>query len=146
MVPRPAFEPGLRTRSEEDLDRAKFFFDSRGISAESVELPYQSRTLHATDVSGTPIELCAGMSRLERVDQRFEALRGGGALRFDHYQVTAPDLVQATAFYAEMDSESSTIWSFTAKLSEYSYTSGRRATTLYSSAGPVRQSIILATS
>lgn len=93
---------GLRTRSEEDLDKAKFFFDSRGINAQFIEMPYQSRTLQATDISGTPIELYATMSRLERVDQRFEALRGGGALRFDHYQVTAPDIVQPTAFYAEL--------------------------------------------
>ena len=57
---------GLRVRGEEDLDKAKFFFDKRGIKAEFVEMPYQSRTLHATDVSGTPIELCATMPRLER--------------------------------------------------------------------------------
>jgi catechol 2,3-dioxygenase len=91
---------GLRARSEEDLDKAKFFFEKRGMKAEFVEMPHQSRTLHATDVSGTPIELCATVPRLERIDQRFESLRGGGALRFDHYQITAPDIVQAAAFYA----------------------------------------------
>jgi catechol 2,3-dioxygenase len=30
------------------------------------------------------LELCASMSRVERVDQKFETLHGGGALRFDH--------------------------------------------------------------
>jgi len=53
-------------------------------------------------VSGTPIELCAAMSRVERVDQQFEALQGAGALRFDHYQVTVPDIVAASTFYADM--------------------------------------------
>jgi catechol 2,3-dioxygenase len=61
------------------LDKAKFFFDKRGIKADFVEMPHQSRTLHATDVRGTPIELCATMPRFERIDHRFEALRGGGA-------------------------------------------------------------------
>src|SRR6266851_4554447 len=77
---------GLRTRSEEDLDKAKFFFDKREIKAEFVEMPYQSRTLRATDVSGTPIELCAAMSRVERVDQQFEALQGAGAASFRLYR------------------------------------------------------------
>jgi catechol 2,3-dioxygenase len=93
---------GLRVRGEEDLDKAKFFFDKRGIKADFVEMPYQSRTLHSTDVSGTPIELCTAMPRVERLDQRFEALRGGGALRFDHYQITAPNIAEASAFYAEL--------------------------------------------
>src|SRR5258708_2669070 len=74
---------------------------SRGLPAECVEAPYQSRTLHTCDSSGTPLELCASMSRVERVDQKFEALHGGGALRFDHYQVTAPDVEKAASFYAE---------------------------------------------
>ena len=40
------------------------------------------------------------MPRLERVDQRFESLRGAGALRFDHYQVHSPDVEKSAAFYA----------------------------------------------
>ena len=73
---------GLRTYDEEDLEKAKFFFASRGLPAEFVDAPYQSRTLHTFDSSGTPLELCASMSRVERVDQKFETLHGGGALRF----------------------------------------------------------------
>jgi len=92
---------GLRTYDEEDLEKAKFFFASRGLPAEFVDAPFQSRTLHTFDSSGTPLELCASMSRVERIDQKFEALHGGGALRFDHYQVTAPDVENAASFYAE---------------------------------------------
>src|SRR5882757_5610157 len=40
---------GLRTFDDEDLDKAKFYFDKRGIKAEFVDVPYQSRTLHASD-------------------------------------------------------------------------------------------------
>jgi catechol 2,3-dioxygenase len=93
---------GLRTFDEEDVDKAKFFFESRGLPAQFVEAPYQSRTLRTLDSSGTPLELCASMSRVERVDQKFEALRGGRALRFDHYQVTAPDVQKAATFYADL--------------------------------------------
>src|SRR6202158_805436 len=92
---------GLRTFDDEDLDKAKFYFDKRGIKAELVDAPYQSRTLHASDISGTPLEFCSAMPRVERVDQKFESLRGGGALRFDHYQVTAPDVQLAASFYAD---------------------------------------------
>jgi catechol 2,3-dioxygenase len=92
---------GLRTFDDEDLDKAKFYFDKRGIKAEFVDAPYQARTLHASDISGTPLEFCFDMPRVERVDQKFESVRGGGALRFDHYQVTAPDLQLAASFYAD---------------------------------------------
>lgn len=93
---------GLRTFDDEDLEKAKFFFEKSGLKAEFVDAPYQSRTLHTTDVSGAKLELCASMPRVERLDQKFEHLRGGGALRFDHYQLTTTD-VQATArFYTEM--------------------------------------------
>src|ERR1700761_5092339 len=97
-----ALRAGLLVEDEGDLDKAKFFFTQRGMPADFVEVPHQSRTLHTTDVAGTPIELCAAMTRTERLDQRFEALRGAGALRFDHYQVTAPDIQAAVSFYAEL--------------------------------------------
>jgi catechol 2,3-dioxygenase len=93
---------GLRTEGEEDLDKAKFFFTQRGMRAAFVEMLHQGRTLHTTDVAGTPLELCATMTRTERADQRFEALRGAGALRFDHYQITAPDIQEAASFYADL--------------------------------------------
>ena len=93
---------GLRVRGEEDLEKAKFYFDKRGIKAEFVDMPHQSRTLLTTDTSGTPVEFCATMPRLERVDQQFGELRGGGALCFDHYQITAPNIAEAAAFYTEL--------------------------------------------
>lgn len=93
---------GLLVDDEEDLDKAKFFFAQRGMRAEFVEVPHQSRTLHTTDVTGAPLELYCAMTRAERLDQRFEALRGAGALRFDHYQITAPDIHAAARFYVEL--------------------------------------------
>jgi catechol 2,3-dioxygenase len=95
-----AVRTGLRTFDDEDLDRAKAYFERQGLKAEFIETPYQGRTLHAFDLFGTPLEFCSSMPRLERVDQRFESLRGAGALRFDHYQVHSPDVEKSAAFYA----------------------------------------------
>jgi catechol 2,3-dioxygenase len=93
---------GLLTEHEEDLDKAKFFFTQRGMRAEFVEVPHQGLTLHTTDVVGSPLELCSQMTRVERRDQQFEALRGAGALRFDHYQITTADIQEAASFYADL--------------------------------------------
>ncbi len=70
-----AVRTGLRTFDDEDLDRAKAYFEGQGLKAEFIETPYQGRTLHAFDLFGTPLEFCSSMPRLERVDQRFESLR-----------------------------------------------------------------------
>jgi hypothetical protein len=52
--------------SEEDLDKAKFFFDKREIKAEFVvEMPHQSRALRATDVSPQRIGARPGHSQQE---------------------------------------------------------------------------------
>ena len=48
---------GLLTEDEEELEKAKFFFTQRGMRAEFVEVPHQARTLHTTDVAGTPLQL-----------------------------------------------------------------------------------------
>jgi catechol 2,3-dioxygenase len=70
-APPACIRTGLRTYDEEDLEKARFLFASRGLPAEFGELPYQSRALSTFDSSGTPLELCASMSRVERVDGVF---------------------------------------------------------------------------
>lgn len=90
---------GLQTVDDEDLEKAKHFFKKRDLKVDFVDVPYQSRTLHATDVTGARLELCSAMPRTERLDQAFHNLRGAGALRFDHYQITAPDIQEAARFY-----------------------------------------------
>jgi catechol 2,3-dioxygenase len=61
---------GLRTYDEEDLEKAKVFFASRGLPAEFVDAPYQSRTLHTFDSSGTPLarQLAHTRGRRDQVD------------------------------------------------------------------------------
>jgi len=52
---------GMRVFSDEDLEKAKAFFDKAGLPATWVEVPHQGRTLHVADASGAPIEFCATM-------------------------------------------------------------------------------------
>lgn len=93
---------GFLVHEEADLDRAKAFFESRRLPAEFVQRPHQGRTLHALDASGTPIELTANLGNSERLDQHYEDLRGAGALRMDHYQITVPDPHKAASFYCDI--------------------------------------------
>jgi catechol 2,3-dioxygenase len=93
---------GFRVYTDDDLEKAKRFFDLRGLSAEWVERPYQGRTLHVTDPFGIPLELCATMDRRPRLHIDYQLHRGAGALRFDHFQLLAPSVREAAEFYAEL--------------------------------------------
>src|SRR5438094_4401451 len=47
---------GMRVFTEEDLEKAKSFFDRSQLPAQWVEVPHQGRTLHVSDPLGCPIE------------------------------------------------------------------------------------------
>jgi catechol 2,3-dioxygenase len=93
---------GFRVFNAEELEKAKAYFDSKGVPAEWVDEPYQGLTLLVRDRLGTPIELCSSMSTLPRLHVGYERHRGAGALRYDHVQVVVPDVVEAAAFYTEL--------------------------------------------
>ena len=84
------------------IEQAKAHFDRTGVPAKFVNVPFQGRTLHATDAVGTPLEFCARMKTLPRVQTRTHEHKGAGALRMDHFQVLAPDVVAAAAFYTDL--------------------------------------------
>jgi catechol 2,3-dioxygenase len=90
---------GMRVLTEDDLDRAKVFFESRGCAAQWAEAEFQDRTLHVTDVAGVPLELVARMPAMPRMITAFASHRGGSALRLDHYQILTPDVRAACEFY-----------------------------------------------
>ncbi len=83
---------GFRAFEEEDLEKAKAHFDRGGFPAKFVNVPFQGRTLHVSDSAGTPLELCARMKTLPRVQTRAHEHKGAGALRLDHFQVLVPDV------------------------------------------------------
>ena len=93
---------GLRVYTEDDLDKANAHFDSQGLLAKFVNVPFQGRTLHVSDVAGIPLEFCARMTALPRVHTRTHEHKGAGALRLDHHQVLVPDVTQAARFYASL--------------------------------------------
>src|SRR6202167_3430797 len=52
---------GFKLASEEDLDRAAFWFGRRNLPTAFPDLPHQGRTLRTADVFGMPLDLCAQM-------------------------------------------------------------------------------------
>ncbi|TCT05458.1 VOC family protein [Aquabacter spiritensis] len=99
-VGRPMCERiGLRVFDEEDLDRARHTFEKLQLACEVVDLPFQGRTLHTRDVMGVPLEIVASMEHRPRRDMQVQEHKGGAARRFDHYQITAPDIRKLADFY-----------------------------------------------
>jgi catechol 2,3-dioxygenase len=93
---------GFRVFTEDDLDKAKAHFDRNGVPARFVNVPFQGRTLHASDTAGTPLEFCARMKTLPRVRTQTHTHKGAGALRMDHFQVLVPDVIEAARFYTDL--------------------------------------------
>ncbi len=92
---------GFRVMTEEDLDIAYRFFKDKGCKAEFVEVPYQGRTIHVTDLFGTPLEICARMTAVPRMLTNFTAHKGGRAQRIDHFQILTPDVRKSCEFYMD---------------------------------------------
>src|SRR5262245_1935281 len=77
---------GMRVFTEEDLEKAKAFFERAGLPARWAEVPHQGRTLHVTDASGAPIEFCATMEVKPRLVVSFEDPHGAVPLGIEHCQ------------------------------------------------------------
>ena len=90
---------GFKVASEEDLDKAAAYFGSRGLRYAFVDVPYQGRTLHASDPFGAPIELYFAMEKRERLLQLFGHYKGVQAQRLDHFNIFSPELQDAVDFY-----------------------------------------------
>jgi catechol 2,3-dioxygenase len=93
---------GMRVRSNDDLAKAKLYFEKAGLPAAWVEVPHQGKTLHVADVMGTPLELCATMDVVPRMLVDFQHFSGPCPLRLDHFQLLVPGVQQSCDFYADM--------------------------------------------
>ena len=93
---------GFRVAEEEDLDKAKAYFDRMGIPCAFAEVPFQGPTLHVSDPVGTRLEFCAHQQVLPRLALEYASYRGGEAKQLDHLQVLAPDVTKAVAFYTAL--------------------------------------------
>ncbi|MGE4325981.1 MAG: VOC family protein, partial [Pseudodonghicola sp.] len=110
---------GFKLFSEEDLDRAAAFFQSRDLPVDWVERPYQSRSFRTRDPLGIPLEFYAQMDRLPPIHQKYALYRGVKPLRIDHFNCFSPDVDASVAFYNEIgfrvteyteDEESGRLW------------------------------------
>ncbi len=72
---------GFRMFADEDLEKAKAHFDTKGVAAKFVNVPFQGRTLHVTGAAGTPLEFCARMTTLPRTHARTHEHKGAAAMR-----------------------------------------------------------------
>jgi catechol 2,3-dioxygenase len=93
---------GMRVRDEDELDRAKHTFEQHGLPCRWVEEPFQGRTLHTVDVMGTPLEIVASMTHEPRRDTQVQLHKGAASRRFDHCQITVPDVHKAAVFYTSL--------------------------------------------
>jgi catechol 2,3-dioxygenase len=93
---------GFRVFTEDDLDKAKTHFHRAGAEALFVDVPFQGRTLHVADHTGTPLEFCATQLTHVRTQTKTHTHKGASALRMDHYQVLVPDVAAAAKFYLDL--------------------------------------------
>jgi catechol 2,3-dioxygenase len=90
---------GMRCFTEEDLEKAKAYFEKAELPAQWVERPYQGKTLHVSDPGGVPLEFCATMTTKPRLLMDFGRHRGAVPQRIDHFQILVPDVQRQLEFY-----------------------------------------------
>lgn len=93
---------GFRVASDEDLDLAHRHFEKFGLKPEFVSVPHQGRTLHVRDHWDIPLEFVASMPVERRVHDQPQLQKGAAALRYDHVQILAPDVLDASQFYLDL--------------------------------------------
>jgi catechol 2,3-dioxygenase len=105
---------GFKLASEEDLDRAVFWFGGQNLPTTFPVLPHQGRTLRTADVLGMPLDLYAQMEQSECMLQQYSHYLGARIQRIDHLNCFTPDVQASYDFYSELGF----------RLNEYSETDG----------------------
>ena len=93
---------GMRVHDEEELERAKHTFEQHRLPCRWADEPFQCPTLHTVDVVGTPLEIVASVTHQPRRDMQVQMHKGAASRRFDHYQITVPDVHKAALFYTSL--------------------------------------------
>jgi catechol 2,3-dioxygenase len=107
IVLRQAREPavhalGFKVASEEDLDRAAFWFGRNNLPVVFPELAHQGRTLRTADAVGMPLDLYFRMEQAECMLQKYSAHKGARIQRIDHLNCFTPDVQTSYEFYADI--------------------------------------------
>lgn len=110
---------GFKVYAEQDLDKAKIWFEAHGRATSWVKRPHQGRTLLTSDPHGIPLEFYASMDKLSTIHQHYKLYRGVKPLRIDHFNCFTESVDASVAFYNEMgfrvteyteDEESKKLW------------------------------------
>jgi catechol 2,3-dioxygenase len=107
IVLRTAREPvaqalGFKLASEEDLDRAAFWFARKGLPTSFPEVPFQGRTLRTADPHGMPLDFYCRMDRVQSTLQKYAAYQGARIQRIDHINCFTPDVQVSYDFYSDI--------------------------------------------
>jgi catechol 2,3-dioxygenase len=93
---------GFKLASEEDLDRAAFWFGRRNLPTSFPDLPHQGRTLRTADALGMPLDLYAQMDQSACMLQQYSYHLGARIQRIDHLNCFTPDVQASYDFYREL--------------------------------------------
>ena len=111
---------GFKLYDAPDLQKAKLFFDGKGLPTGWIDNPYMGKTLRTRDPWGVPLEFYVQMDRLAPIHQQYKLYNGVRPLRIDHFNMFSADVDASVAFYTEMgfrtteyteDEESGKVWS-----------------------------------
>jgi catechol 2,3-dioxygenase len=93
---------GFKVASEEDIDRAAFWFGRKNLPTWFPEMPHQGRTLRTADYAGMPIEFYFKMEQAPSMLQRYAAHQGARIQRIDHLNCFTPDVQASYDFYTDI--------------------------------------------
>ena len=93
---------GFKVASEEDLDRAAFWFARKGLPTAFPEVPHQGRTLRTADPLGMPLDFYFRMDQAECMIRKYAAHKGARIQRIDHINCFTPDVQQSYDFYTDI--------------------------------------------
>lgn len=93
---------GFKLASEEDLDRAAFYFAHKGLPTSFPEVPHQGRTLRTVDAVGMPIDFYARMKQSESLLRKYAEYKGARIQRIDHINCFTPDVQASYDFYTDL--------------------------------------------
>ena len=90
---------GYRVSEQDELAKAYDYFSNLQYEVNYVDRPYQGKSLHVSDIMGTPIEFCSTMEQKPSQMQNFHSHSGGKLAFLDHVQITSPDVTKVYEWY-----------------------------------------------
>lgn len=93
---------GFKVASEEDLDRAAFWFGRRNLPTSFPDVSHQGRTLRTADYAGMPLDFYFKMDQADCMLQRYAAHRGARIQRIDHLNCFTPNVQASYDFYTDI--------------------------------------------